>query len=111
MWLESQRTEGREKDERTALLSGVVRRASERDDPIEVTSYNVDELPDLANPPQTPIEGVDRLILFAEESTHRPDARIGLQQTDYPLLQLRGESELQYYFGLAAKMELIDLAS
>lgn len=93
--------------ETRALLSGVLRHASDRGDEMEVLQRNVADLAQLADPPKTALGGE-----FLEQRQATPDKPVGIdQRSDYPVFYARSPAELKYYIRLAKEMAYLETVS
>lgn len=94
---------------RRYLLSALTRRSSDRDEVLELLSYNVAELLDKTAAPRTPYDVLDPLLIAIHDATTDPTGYVPIPYDDYPLFFVRGVKQLGEFLSLLKRLKLIDL--
>jgi len=91
------------------ILSGVLRRASNKGVPLRVSFANADDLASAAAPPESPMDAMD---LILRDLLHRQQSAadtVLYQQNDYPVAFAKNGEEFQFLLEQLAKEKLIEM--
>ena len=92
------------------LLSAAVRQQSARGNEVLLRTENIPAFIDGVQPPKTPLEGIDRLMIWLEQKGIGPSDSTKLQsQTDYPVLAARDANQFDYFVQKAKELGFIEL--
>jgi hypothetical protein len=93
------------------LLQGVIRRASDLGSQVDLTTHNIPELIENANPPRDPFDALDRLLLWVHSRTRSFSATIKFSNSDYPAIFARDPREFAHLIKVGQELGWLDLIS
>lgn len=82
------------------LLSAITRKASDANEPVELTPGNIERLLSTLHLPPTPLPIIDRLLLDIAHRTESLSVAVGVDGEDYPLYYQRTAQDLNALLGL-----------
>lgn len=102
--------EGLSWEEKKYLLAGTVREASENGQELLITAENIDAIIASANPPKTPIEAIDRVLLFLLTFSDDPSRYVSLEHEDFTITFSRNFKEFNYYIEKAHELGYTEIS-
>jgi hypothetical protein len=91
------------------ILSGVTRNASERRNSIEITYENIAYLIDSAPNPNTPLEVLDRILVYVAEKAKDFKSYVEINPLyDYPLFYARSYDDLSYVLSIHERIQYLE---
>lgn len=83
-------------EDRRFMLSGLAREWSRRGSRLHITQDNIESLIQAADPPDGPLEALDRLLIYLEDEQKSFADRVVLTPRDYPLVYAKDAEEFAF---------------